>query len=98
MWTSRNRKHPQREDRVHDRVQGESNSRARNLAEGTFLHQAVDDRSRFVYSEILPDETKEALSAFMRNAITAFTARGIKIQRVLTDNSPATAPAPLPLS
>ena len=37
-------------------------------------------------SEILPDETKETASAFMRNAIAAFAAQGVKIQRVLTDN------------
>lgn len=83
--------------RIHGRVQGEANSRARNLAEGRrkdrgqvrgymFLHHAVDDHSRFVYSEILPDETKETASAFMRNAIAAFAAEGVQIQRVLTDN------------
>jgi transposase InsO family protein len=83
--------------RVHGRVQGEANARARNLAEGrrtdrgqvrgySFLHHAVDDHSRFVYSEILPDETKETASAFMRNAINSFAALGVKVQRVLTDN------------
>ncbi|WP_411373844.1 IS481 family transposase [Arthrobacter sp. MPF02] len=83
--------------RVRGRVHGEANSRARNLAEGqrkdrgqvrgyTFLHHAVDDHSRFVYSEILADETKETASKFMRNAIAAFAAQGVKIQRVLTDN------------
>jgi transposase InsO family protein len=83
--------------RVHGRVHGEANSRARNMAEArpkyrgqvrgySFLHHAVDDHSRFVYSEILPNETKETASAFMRNAIAAFAARDVKIQRVLTDN------------
>jgi transposase InsO family protein len=83
--------------RIHGRVQGETNSRARNLVEGrpkvrgqvrgyTFLHHAVDDHSRFVYSEILPNETKETAPAFMRNAIAAFTVQGVKVQRVLTDN------------
>ena len=83
--------------RVHGRVQGEANSRARNLSEGlpkyrgqirgySFLHHAVDDHSRFVYSEILPDETQTTASAFMRNAIAAYAAQGVKIQRVLTDN------------
>jgi hypothetical protein len=83
--------------RVHRQVWGDANSRARNLAEGrrkergqvrgyTFLHHAVDDHSRFVYSEILPDETKETASAFMRNAIAAFADHGVTIQRSLTDN------------
>lgn len=79
------------------RVAGEANARARDLAEGarknrgllrgfTFIHHAVDDHSRYGYSEILADETKETAAAFMRNAIAAFTAHGVKIQRVLTDN------------
>ncbi|TVU57617.1 IS481 family transposase [Paenarthrobacter nitroguajacolicus] len=79
------------------RVAGEANARARNLSEGarknrgllrgfTFIHHAVDDHSRYVYSEICPDETKETAAAFMRNAIAAFAAHGVKIQRVLTDN------------
>ena len=83
--------------RIHGREQGEANARARNLAEGrrkdrgqvrgySFIHHAVDDHSRFVYSEILPDETQATASAFMTNAIAAFAARGVKIQRVLTDN------------
>jgi len=83
--------------RIRGRVQGEANARARNLAEGrrtnrgqvrgySFIHHAVDDHSRYVYSEILPDETKETAAAFMRNAIAAFSAKGVKIQRVLTDN------------
>lgn len=83
--------------RIEGRVQGKANSRARNLGEGrakhrgqvrgcTFLHHAVDDHSRYVYSEILPDETQATASAFMRNAIAAFAAKGVKIQRVLTDN------------
>lgn len=83
--------------RVHGRVQGEANARARNLAEGrstdrgqvrgySFIHHAVDDHSRFVYSEILPDETQATASAFMRNAIAAFETLGVRIQRVMTDN------------
>jgi transposase InsO family protein len=84
--------------RTQGRLAGDANSRARNRAEGvrrsgrgqvrgySFIHHAVDDRSRYVYSEILPDETKETASAFMRNAIAAFAAHGVKIRRVLTDN------------
>jgi transposase InsO family protein len=71
----------------------------RNLAEGrrtdrgqvrgySFIHHAVDDHSRFVSSEILPDETKEPVSEFMRNAIAAFTTHGVRIRRVMTDNGP----------
>ena len=83
--------------RARGRVHGEANSRAQNFADGrlkdrgqvrgySFLHHAVDDHSRFVYSEILPDETQTTAAAFMHNAIAAFAAQGVKIQRVLTDN------------
>jgi hypothetical protein len=44
------------------------------------------DSSRFVYSEILSDETKETASTFMRHALNAFALLGVKVQRVLTDN------------
>lgn len=61
--------------RIHGRVQGEVTPRARNLASGwpkdrgrirgySFLHFAVDDHSRFAYSEVLTDETMETASAF----------------------------------
>jgi transposase InsO family protein len=83
--------------RVHGRLQGKANTRARNLAEDrrtdrgqvrgySFIHHAIDDYSRFVYSEILPDETKETAAAFMRNALNAFGSLGVKVRRVLTDN------------
>ncbi|OAE02330.1 hypothetical protein [Arthrobacter sp. OY3WO11] len=45
----------------------------------TFLHPAVDDHSRFVHFEILPDEAKETASAFVGNATAAFTAQGVRI-------------------
>ena len=51
-----------------------------------FLHHAVDDHSRLVYSEILTDETKETTTAFMTRALEHFTSCGMSVQRVLTDN------------
>lgn len=52
----------------------------------SFIHHAVDDHSRYVYSEILSDETQATASAFLTNAIAAFAAHGVKIQRVMADN------------
>lgn len=51
-----------------------------------FIHNAVDDYSRFAYSEILTDEKKETVAAFWNRANTWFESRGITVQRVLTDN------------
>jgi transposase InsO family protein len=52
----------------------------------SYLHNAVDDHSRLAYSEILPNEKKETAVAFWQRAQLFFTANGITVQRVLTDN------------
>jgi len=51
-----------------------------------YLHNAVDDHSRFAYTEILTDEKKETAAAFWARANAAFEAAGITVSRVLTDN------------
>lgn len=51
-----------------------------------FLHHAVDDHSRYVYSEILADEKKETATAFMTRALEHFTSIGVTTARVMTDN------------
>lgn len=51
-----------------------------------FLHNAVDDRSRLAYSEILVDEKKETAAAFWLRAHAFFDGHGITVHRVLTDN------------
>jgi transposase InsO family protein len=51
-----------------------------------YLHHAVDDHSRLVYSEILADERKETACGFWRRAKRFFAAHGITVQRVMTDN------------
>ncbi|NEC05216.1 IS481 family transposase, partial [Streptomyces sp. SID7909] len=52
----------------------------------SFLHNAVDDHSRLAYSEILTDEKKETAVGFWQRAHAYFTAAGVTVQRVLTDN------------
>jgi transposase InsO family protein len=52
----------------------------------TFLHHAVDDHSRLAYSEQLPDERKETAAAFWARACAFFTAHGITVTAVMTDN------------
>jgi transposase InsO family protein len=51
-----------------------------------YLHTALDDHSRLAYSEMLPDETGDTAAAFWTRARAWFTARGITVERVLTDN------------
>ena len=51
-----------------------------------YIHHAMDDHSRLVYSEILADERKETASAFWTRANDYFNGCGITVLRVLTDN------------
>jgi transposase InsO family protein len=54
-----------------------------------YLHHVIDDHSRLAYSEILADERKETVVAFWARAQAWFTASGITVARVLTDNGSA---------
>ena len=51
-----------------------------------YLHVCVDDASRMAYTAILPDETAESAVEFLWFAVAWYTARGMRIERVLTDN------------
>ncbi len=53
-----------------------------------YLHTALDDRSRVAYSEILNDEQAVTAAAFYQRAHAWFSARGVVVERVLTDNGP----------
>ena len=71
--------------RVMNRQKGQSNRKTTRPGYA-FLHHAVDDHSRLAYSEILGDEKKETASAFWVRAREFFTAHGITVLRVITDN------------
>jgi transposase InsO family protein len=53
-----------------------------------FIHSAVDDHSRLAYSEILADERKDTAAGFWIRARAWFSAHGIAVKEVLTDNGP----------
>ncbi|HVU62116.1 MAG TPA: integrase core domain-containing protein, partial [Mycobacteriales bacterium] len=52
-----------------------------------YLHSAVDDRTRLVYTEALPDETDPTSAAFLARAMAFFRDHGIRVRRILTDNA-----------
>jgi transposase InsO family protein len=54
-----------------------------------FVHTVIDDHSRVAYAEIHDDETATTATAVLRNAVVWFGARGVAIERVLSDNGPA---------
>ena len=51
-----------------------------------YIHSAIDDRTRIVYSEILDNEQAGTAVAFWHRAVNWFAAIGIRVERVLTDN------------
>ena len=51
-----------------------------------YLHSALDDRSRIVYSEILDDEQGPTAAEFWTRAAAWFAELGIHCERVITDN------------
>ena len=54
-----------------------------------YVHSAVDDHSRLAYSEIHDDETAATAIDFWTRAHAFFTARGIDVRKILTDNGSA---------
>ncbi|MEV0370386.1 IS481 family transposase, partial [Streptomyces sp. NPDC050636] len=57
----------------------------RNGAGTAYLHTALDDHSRLAYTEDLSDETAATCAGFLTRATAWFAARGITVERVLTD-------------
>ena len=51
-----------------------------------YLHVCIDDASRVAYTAIHPDETAESAVEFLWHAVAWYAARGMKIERILTDN------------
>jgi len=51
-----------------------------------FFHVAIDDATRLAYVEVLPDERRGSTTGFLVRALRWFRARGIRVERVMTDN------------
>ena len=54
-----------------------------------YVHVCVDDFSRLAFVEVLDDERALTSVAFLRRAVAWYAARGINVERVMTDNGPA---------
>src|SRR6266496_1780039 len=54
-----------------------------------YVHVCVDDYSRLAYVEVLPDEKTTTAIGFLERAVSFYRRRGIRVERVLTDNGPA---------
>lgn len=70
------------------RITGDRRHRARGIG-WEYVHVAIDDCSRLSYAEVLRDERGETVAAFLRRAMRWYARRGVRIERVLTDNGSA---------
>ena len=53
-----------------------------------YLHSAIDDQTRIVYSEILDNEQASTAAGFWARAAAWYQSIGIPVERVITDNGP----------
>ena len=70
------------------RVNGDRTTRSRGIG-WEFVHVCIDDCTRLAYVEVLDDERKETVTAFLERAVAWFAARGVIIERLMTDNGSA---------
>jgi transposase InsO family protein len=54
-----------------------------------FVHTVIDDHSRVAYAEIHDDETAATAIGVLSRAVSWFAARGVHVERVLSDNGSA---------
>ncbi|WP_104135129.1 IS481 family transposase [Cryobacterium sp. Y62] len=54
-----------------------------------FVHTVIDDHSRVAYAEIHNDETAATAVGVLHRAVSWFAARGVTVERVLSDNGSA---------
>jgi transposase InsO family protein len=73
--------------RIGHRIHGDYRQRARGVG-WEYVHVAIDDATRVAYVEVLPDERKEQVVGFLERAVAFFSAQGVAIARVMTDNGP----------
>jgi transposase InsO family protein len=69
------------------RIHGDRRRRTRGLGWET-VHVCIDDYSRTAYVEVLADQTAAMTAGFLRRASRWFAQRGVRIERVMTDNGP----------
>ena len=70
--------------RIHGRAGHHASRQGRD-----YIHVAIDDASRFAFVEVHADERGHTAARFMLAAAASFAERGIRIERVLTDQGVA---------
>lgn len=74
-------------DAVGHRIHGDRSRQSRG-AGWEILHVCIDDATRLVYQEMLPDERGATAAGFLERAAAWFRGHGVPFERVMTDNGP----------
>ena len=74
--------------RAGHRVTGNRKKRRRGIG-WEYVHVCVDDATRLAYAEVLDNEKATTAVGFLRRAVAHYRARGIHVERVMTDNGSA---------
>jgi transposase InsO family protein len=67
-------------------IQTTEKGRGRGVVGWEFCHVCVDDATRLAYVEVLTDERGKTAAGFLRRAVAWFAERGVRVERVMTDN------------
>ncbi|MFT3715141.1 MAG: IS481 family transposase [Gordonia sp. (in: high G+C Gram-positive bacteria)] len=67
----------------------ERNKRRQPLMRHAYVHTVIDDHSRVAYAEIHDDEKAVTAIGVLQRAVSWFADRGVRVQRVLSDNGSA---------
>jgi len=70
---------------VGHRIHGDRRTRQRGIG-WEIVHVALDDHSRWGFSEVLADERGETAAHFLRRVVRELRRRGIRVDAVITDN------------
>jgi transposase InsO family protein len=71
------------------RTGGAKNKHHQPLMGTAYVHTVIDDHSRVAYAEVHDDETAATATAVLHRAVSWLAARGVTVQRVLSDNGSA---------
>ena len=69
-------------------IHGDQSRRVRGVG-WEFAHVCIDSFTRLSYAEVLPNERAETTAGFLRRALAWYQARGISVERLMTDNGNA---------
>jgi transposase InsO family protein len=74
--------------RIGHRIHGDRRYRGRGIGWET-VPVCVDDHSRAAYVEVLADQQAGTTTAFITRAVRWFARRGVRVERIMTDNGSA---------